>query len=115
MPTALYRSWCWCQGQWNQDGSAWQSPSLLVLTWPWARTSLEEERSRHLRGHGRVESVATKGLLPGPPQAQLLPGMLVAGRSPDLVAPVLTLRAGRDGKVCQLAQKPKALGLPQER
>lgn len=37
----------------------------------------------HLRGHGRVESAATKGLLPGPPQTQLLPGMLVAGRSPD--------------------------------
>lgn len=41
------------------------------------------KRSRHLRGHGRVEYVATKGLLPGPPQTQLLPGMLVAGRSPD--------------------------------
>lgn len=41
------------------------------------------EPSRHLRGHGRVECVATKGLLPGPPQTQLLPDMLVAGRSPD--------------------------------
>lgn len=41
------------------------------------------ERSKHLRGHDRVESVATKGLLPGPPQTQLLPGLLVAGRNPD--------------------------------